>query len=118
MVKRVLFVDDDEMWRKSVSASFAAAGVDLVAASDASEAMALAETGPLSLIILDLNLEGESGAMLLKFLKHNHAGVPILLYTGVEHDEAEVQRLLQMGADQYLTKSSVEELLVVASSYL
>jgi len=116
--KKVLFVDDDVMWRKRVSASFAAAGFDLVTAGDASEAMALAEAGPLGLIILDLNLGEENGAMLLKFLKHNHPGVPILLFTGVEHDDGEVRRLLEMGADQYLTKSSVEELLVVASSYL
>jgi two-component system, response regulator FlrC len=118
MHKKVLFVDDDETWRKRVSASFAQADYEVLTAENASEAMALAETNPLGLIVLDVNLDGESGLILLKFLRHNHPGVPIMLFSCVEHDDAAIRSMLEMGADQYLPKSSMDELIVTVGSYM
>ena len=113
-----MFVDDDEMWRKRLSASFQAAGYDMVTAQDASEAMAVSEQLELGAIVLDLNLDGEDGVMLLKFLKRNHPKTPVLIFTGVAHDQAAIQKMLKMGADQYLTKNSIEELIVAVSPYV
>ncbi len=116
--KKILFVDDDEMWRKRLAASFQAAGYDMVTAQDASEAMAVSEQLELGAIVLDLNLDGEDGVMLLKFLKRNHPKTPVLIFTGVAHDQAAIQKMLKMGADQYLTKNSIEELIVAVSPYV
>jgi len=79
-------------------------------AKDATEALAQAEESELGLIVLDLNLNGESGLVLMKFLKRNHPEVPILIYTALNHQEDEVKTLLQQGASQYLKKGSPEEL--------
>ncbi len=117
MAKKILFVDDDELWRKRVTASFGSAGLEIVTAQDASEAMALCEEAHPAVIILDVNLNGEDGIMLLKFLKRNHPHTPILLYTAVHHDKADIEKMLKLGADQYLPKASIEELLVAVSAY-
>ncbi len=118
MRKKVLFVDDDETWRKRVQTSFAQADYEVVAAKNASEALALAETNPLAVIVLDINLQGEDGLMLMKFLRHNHPGVPVLLFSCLGHDDAAIRSMLEMGADQYLSKNSMEELLVTVGTYM
>lgn len=118
MARKILFVDDDEMWRKHVTASLTAAGYEVVTAKDGSEAMALSEKSHPALIILDIDLEGEDGVMLLKFLRRNHPKVPIVVFTGVQHDEAQTRSMLKAGANQYLAKSSVEELIVAVGSYI
>lgn len=79
-------------------------------AKDATEALAQAEESELGLIVLDLDLNGESGQVLMKFLKRNHPEVPILIYTAINHQEDEVKTLLQHGASQYLKKGSPDEL--------
>jgi len=118
VAKKILFIDDDEMWCKRAVASFAAAGYDAVTARDGSEALALSEQAHPSVIVLDINLNGEDGTMLLKFLKRNHPKIPILIFSGVEHDEASIRKLIQLGADLYLPKPSVEELIVAVSPYM
>ena len=82
-------------------------------AGTVSQAMALTDRVELGLIILDLNLAGESGLNLMKYLRHNQPGVPIILYTGMEHDDAAVSAMLTQGTSQYLRKGSME-LLVTA----
>ena len=49
--------------------------------------------------------------MLMKFVKQHLPDVPVLLYTGMEHDNQFVQRMLQQGAHQYLRKGALQELL-------
>lgn len=116
MGKQILFVEDTEEWRLVVSTFLETNEYEVLTAKDASEAMVKAEGVDLGLMILDLNLAGESGIMLMRFLKRNHPGVPILLYTGLDHDDGTIQSLLSEGADHYLRKGSMEELLKVVKS--
>ena len=117
MDAKVLFIDDDAHWREIASVTLNDAGYEVVAAQDASEAMEKAEGLKLGLIILDLNLAGESGLTLMKYLRHNHPDVPILIFTGMEHDDTTVRSMLDQGADQYLRKGSTEELIVTVGTY-
>ncbi len=111
MAKKILFVEDTSDWRSMVQSFLELKGFEVITAQDASEAMAKTEGVDLGLIILDLNLAGESGMMLMRFLKRNNPEVPILLYTGLEHDDATITAMLRQGADRYLRKGSLEELL-------
>ena len=110
MGKKILFVDDEEDWREIVAATLKGVGHEVMTAKDASEAMQLSEGVKLGLIILDLNLAGENGVMLMRFLRRNHPEVPILVYTGMQHDEAAVKSMLLQGAAQYLRKGSMDDL--------
>jgi two-component system response regulator FlrC len=118
MEPKVLFIDDDPDWRKAASLALEGAGYGVITAKDASEAMEQGEGCKLGLIVLDLNLAGESGLTLMKYLRHNYPGVPVLLFTGLEHDDSTVRAMLDEGADQYMRKSGVEELLVTVGGYL
>jgi DNA-binding response OmpR family regulator len=111
MGKSILYVEDMEDWRSLVSSALNAEGFQLVTANDASEAMAACDSTTFNLVILDLKLKGESGIMLMRFLKHNHPDVPILIYTGLEHDEPIIEMFRNEGADGYLHKGSMEDLL-------
>ena len=110
MRKKILFVDDEDDWRLMVTACLNEGGYEVLAARDASEAMLQTEGVTLDGIILDVNLAGENGLMLMKFLKRNHPDVPIILYTGLNHDEQAIQTMLKEGAQQYLRKGTMEEL--------
>ena len=63
------------------------------------------------------NLAGESGLTLMNYLKRNHPEAAILLVTGMDHDDITIRSMLDMGADQYLRKGSMDELLVTIGSY-
>ena len=117
MRKTILFVDDDEGWREVVAVRLQDAGFEVLTAKDASEAMERAEGIELGLIILDLDLKGESGLALMRCLKRNHPDLPILLYTAQDYDNAAILAMLKEGAHQYLQKGSLEELIVAVGGY-
>jgi len=109
--KRILFVDDDIDWRLMVSDFLEGAGFHVFTVKDAAETLLEANRTKLDLIILDLDLAGVNGASLLKPLNQTQPETRILLYTGLDHDEAEVQALLNQGAHRYLRKGTMGELL-------
>jgi DNA-binding response OmpR family regulator len=118
MAKKILFVDDDPDWRLVVTACLKEAGYNVLAVRGASEALLQSGDAGLDLILLDLDLGGENGLMLMKFLKRNHPAVPIILYTGMKHDEEAIQRMRELGAQQYLRKGNMSELLAVIETIL
>jgi DNA-binding response OmpR family regulator len=115
--KKILHVDDEDEWRTIVAAGLESAGYGVVSAHDGTDAMIKAETEKLGLMILDLNLAGENGVMLLKFLRRNHPGVPVLVYTGTGQNDPAIRSMLKEGADQHLQKGSIEELIITVGSY-
>jgi DNA-binding NtrC family response regulator len=114
MAKRILVVEDDGDWRRMETAALADAGYEVMPVSGAGEAILLKDEIGLSLIVLDLDLGGENGLMLMKHLKRHHPGVPILIYTGMEPDSEAVQRMLNQGAAQFLRKGAMGELVNAA----
>jgi DNA-binding NtrC family response regulator len=108
--KAILYVDDDKDWLDVVSVTFKDAGYKVLTAKDATEAMVLAESATLGLIILDLDLDGEDGVILMKFFKCNQPDVPIILFTGLSHDDEAILELLRQGAHQYIRKGPLEDL--------
>ena len=111
MGKRILFVDDDKDWRFLLETALKDAGYSIETAQDATEALGKAEEFQPELVIVDLNLAGEDGLMLMKFLKENNPGVRIMLYTGMDEDAESIMRALEQGAYSYVRKGSPEELL-------
>lgn len=109
--RKILFVDDENDWRYMATMYLMDFGFEVWTARNTAEALRQAERAKPDLVILDLNLGGESGRGVMKLLKEKHPTAPILLYTGMEHDQASVQAMLREGAQQYLRKTTIGEML-------
>jgi CheY-like chemotaxis protein len=108
--KRILFIDDEGDWRFVAGSCLEDAGFQVVTAKDQAEALKRMDNATLDGIVLDLNLAGQNGLLLMELLKQKHPGVPILVYTGQDLDKTAVQSILKQGARQYLKKGSMAEL--------
>ena len=101
--RALLFVDDDENLRKIVSRHLRAQGYT-VAEADSAEAAAAALAGGLrpDVVILDLNLPGDTGWDLLRGNALAAAGSPPVLITSAT--TVSPRRLAEFGCAGYLPK--------------
>ena len=111
MGRRILCVDDEKDWRAVVEITLRDAGYHVVTAADATDAMDRIENFRPDLLILDLNLAGENGLMLMKFLRGNNPDLKVMIYTGLQQDGETIMRTLEQGVHSYLTKGPPGDLL-------
>ena len=110
MSLRVLVVEDDREIRALMQSSLSVEGFEVQTAVSLSEAAALLRHQPPDVIVLDLGLPDGDGAALVREVRRHHA-TPIIVVSA-RHQEDQKIRLLDAGADDYLTKPfSVGELL-------
>jgi DNA-binding NtrC family response regulator len=110
MSKKILFVDDDVAILDLIKLLLEQAGYTAVTAKNADEALRFAEGASVNAMVIDVNLAGESGLMLMNFMMHNHKGVPVILYSGIEYDQPGVDKLLSLGASKFVQKRNGSEL--------
>ena len=79
---RILLVDDDEMFRLSTAALLSKAGYLCDPASCVTEACALLQRAPYSLLISDINMPGNLQLEFINYVSHLLPQLPILLVTG------------------------------------
>ena len=109
--KTVLFIDDENDWRFMAGIYLKDAGFKVLTATNGAEGLArLRETKP-DVVLLDLNLAGQSGLEVLRLLKADRPDVRVVLYTGMIHDEQSIRDMLRLGAHQYLRKGTMGEML-------
>jgi len=107
---RVLVVEDDREIRALMQSSLSVEGFEVQTAVSLSEATALFRHDPPDVIVLDLGLPDGDGVELVQEVRTRHT-TPIIVVSA-RHQEAQKIRLLDAGADDYLTKPfSVAELL-------
>ena len=110
MSLRVLVVEDDREIRAMLQAALGVEGFEVQSAVSVSEAAALVRHALPDVVLLDLGLPDGDGIELVRLVRKQHT-TPILVITA-RHQETEKIRLLDAGADDYLTKPfSVPELL-------
>ncbi len=106
-------VDDDREMCEAIGLMLRLLGYTPQSFFDArSAARALLKGAAPTVILLDLNMPEVGGDELLKFIRSRSAWrrIPIIMLTS-EFAETERQRLMQLGADAYLTKPvALEEL--------
>lgn len=111
MGKRILCVDDDKDWRYVLETTLTGAGYEVITVENANEAWTRADDFQPDLVILDLDLAGENGLMLMKFLRENNPEARIMLYTGTDQDAEIIMHALEHGAQAYVRKGAPEDLL-------
>ncbi|MYT30538.1 MULTISPECIES: response regulator transcription factor [unclassified Streptomyces] len=106
---RVLVVEDDQFVRSALIRHLTDAGHAVRSVGTALEALREVAQVGFDLVVLDLGLPDLDGGEALKMLR-GLTDVPVIIATARD-DEAEIVRLLNDGADDYLTKPfSVEHL--------
>ncbi|HVD93821.1 MAG TPA: response regulator transcription factor [Vicinamibacterales bacterium] len=114
-MRKVLLVDDHPVVRQGIARILAAEIPDLrlVDAVDGASALAQLRTAPCDLILLDLTLPGDSGLVVLRKIRREFPGVPVLIVSMHPVDQF-AQRSLQAGAVGYVTKDSDPQEIVQA----
>ena len=116
-MSRILVVDDEAGLRKVVRDALERAGHEVTLASDGEEALELFADGSFDLVVTDLAMPRRDGRALVDEIRKTST-VPILVLT-VRSEEREKVRLLDAGADDYLTKPfGVAELVARAKALL
>lgn len=101
----ILIVDDDWITREVMQATLESAGYRVFEASSGARALELLAESPPDLILLDVRMPGLDGFETCQRIKANPRTqhIPVLLMTGLEHDDAK-QRALEAGVDDFITK--------------
>jgi len=110
---RVLIVEDDARIRELVALHVGLEGMTAIGVGAGDEALKVARTDPVDLVVLDLMLPGLDGLTVCRAIRRESVNqdVPILMLTARDEEHDKVLGL-ESGADDYLTKPfSVRELM-------
>ena len=109
----VLFVDDDAGNRQAFKAAFRYA-MDILVASNTTEALALMERQTVHVVITDQRMPGVSGSAFLAVVKERFPDVRRMLVTGYADLEAMIEAVNSGGVSKYFAKPWVNDHLVSA----
>ncbi|MFC4120781.1 response regulator [Nonomuraea zeae] len=104
---RLIIVDDHPVVRDGLRGIFSADGDFEVAgeAADGPEALAVALRTAPDVVLLDLRMPGMSGAEVIRRLREQTPGLPVLVLTTFD-DDADVLPAIEQGATGYLLKDT------------
>ena len=108
---RILIVEDDEFVQALLAAYLQKEDFETLQATTGKEMMAILDRDPVDLILLDLNLPDEDGLALARQVR-TRSSVPIIVLTA-RKERNDRLAALEMGADDYLTKPTDPEELVL-----
>lgn len=115
---RILVVEDEQALRDQLSTRLVAQGYAVDAAADGEEGLFLGREYPFDLGIIDLGLPKLDGISVIKSLRKEGKGFPVLILTARGRWEEKVEGL-DAGADDYLVKPfQMEELLARVKALL
>ncbi|MCD6429505.1 response regulator [bacterium] len=108
-MKKILFIEDESALQKTLGESLRQEGFEIISALDGETGLNLAKAEIPDLILLDLILPRMHGLKVLEALKADEKtkDIPVIVLTNVEEVE-EVEKALELGAKNYLVKSSYQ----------
>ncbi len=117
-MEKILVVEDDRTIHKALRLVFEAEGYSLEFVTDGEAALASFRAAPPVLVILDLKLPKTPGREVCRKMKEESPALPIIILSAAA-DEVDKVLLLELGADDYVTKPfSPKELLARARAVL
>jgi DNA-binding response OmpR family regulator len=101
--RSILVIDDDPDMRHVLSDFLERSGYRVIEASNGQEAIFIAESEPVDVVILDKEMPGMNGLEVLSFFRRRSPSLPIIFITafGGREDEDESRR---RGAWRYIEK--------------
>lgn len=102
MTAKILLVDDEALFRRSLKHQLMREGYTVLTAEDAQQALTLARADQPNLILLDIGLPDQSGLDLARTL-HRELAIPIIFLTA-RNQETDIVVGLELGAEDYVTK--------------
>ena len=115
--RTILYIEDDPDTRELVSFLLRQENYEVLVAENPDQALALAQTMPFDLYILDNWMPGASGIDLCTKLRSFDSNTPILFYSGAAYDR-DKREAFAAGAQGYLTKPTSNDALVQEVSRL
>ncbi len=109
----LLVIDDDPVFNRVLSRALAQRGFSVYSAHDQAGALLLADEHEPEFVVLDLNLDGESGLKLIGPLLGINPNARILVLTGYASIATAVNAV-KLGAVQYLAKPAEVDAIVKA----
>lgn len=103
MVKKALVIEDDDDVALLLRAPLEELGYEVMRAADGNTGLEMALSGAYVLIILDLMLPGLHGMDVCREIRRKNEEVPIIVVS-MASSEVDTVLLLELGADDYLTK--------------
>ena len=100
---RVLVVDDETDIRDLLEEYLGGHGLEVATAPGAAEARSAVAAARVDLVVLDINMPGEDGLSLARYLREHHCDIAIVMLTSAD---TVVDRIvgLEVGADDYVSK--------------
>jgi DNA-binding response OmpR family regulator len=100
---KILVVDDDLELLTLIAFALRQAGYLVIEASDGPSALASIENERPDLVVLDYNMPRMNGLEVLRRIRSETTGIPVMMLTVRSDEETQVEAL-DHGADDYLTK--------------
>ena len=101
--RRILVIDDEQNILNLIKKRFEVEGYQVITESSIEKGIECLKTKPLSVLFLDLNIQGESGFEVLKIAKSIQPSLPVVMVTGC-HNNDEASQAIMLGAFDYVTK--------------
>lgn len=118
---KVLIIEDDSLITKVYSTRLTSDGHQVIIADNGEKGLELAKSSLPQVILLDIMMPKISGLEVLRELKKNPqtAKIPVIVYSNLAREE-EIKKARDLGAVEFLAKSSLTPQQVVAKieSYL
>ncbi len=114
-MKKVLVADDHAVVREGIKRIIAETA-DMVVAGEATngwEVLDKARGGDYDVVVLDISMPGKNGMEILKELKRERPGVPVLILS-MHPEEQYALRALRAGASGFVAKESAPDELIAA----
>ena len=110
-MERILIIEDDPAAQRALTRLFEAEGYGVDVKGDGESAIEAVRAAEPTAIVLDLRLPAMSGKDVCREIRRQNSALPIVILSGIT-DVSEIVLLLELGADDYVTKPfSPKELL-------
>lgn len=112
-LRRVLVIDDDEVFRRRLCRAFTQRNWEPLAAQNAEEALATAQCNSFDLAIVDLRMPGSDGLSFIEQLRLLGSDCKIIVLTGYGSIPTTI-RAVKLGADDFLSKPADADQIISA----